>query len=202
MTAQNYFVYPRDVDAYGFAWGRLSLTVGPDTNGATRFSGGVVDLPSGEGHSRHNHPGAEEIIFVVSGEGEQMVEDEAGNPIVGEDRPGLHDLRAGKPLPCHAEYRQRPDAIVRGVFSRGPRSRAPRPPGLPHPVRRAEPPKFRSSRRREGGEVIGAANGRRGMLIKPMSTGHERRCGGGSSPWPGEKRDGQHARDDEGQRGP
>jgi predicted TIM-barrel enzyme len=27
------------------------------------------------GHSRHNHPGAEEIIFVISGNGEQMVED-------------------------------------------------------------------------------------------------------------------------------
>ncbi|MGO7815509.1 cupin domain-containing protein, partial [Rhizobium ruizarguesonis] len=32
-------------------------------------------------HMRHNHPGAEEIIFVISGEGEQMVEDETGNPI-------------------------------------------------------------------------------------------------------------------------
>ncbi|MEX1180415.1 MAG: cupin domain-containing protein [Cucumibacter sp.] len=75
------FVYPRDVSAFGFDWGKLSLTVAPEVNGARRLSGGVVDLPSGKGHARHNHPGAEEIIFVISGEGEQMVEDEAGHSL-------------------------------------------------------------------------------------------------------------------------
>lgn len=85
---ERYFVYPRDVDAFGFDWGRLSLTVGPEVNGAGTFSGGVVDLPSGQGHTRHNHPGSEEIIFVISGEGEQMVEDEAGNPVTVKVGPG------------------------------------------------------------------------------------------------------------------
>lgn len=77
----NVFVYPHEVDAFGFDWGRLALTVGPEVNDAQRFSAGVVDLPAGQGHSRHNHPGSEEIIFVISGNGEQMVEDEAGNPV-------------------------------------------------------------------------------------------------------------------------
>lgn len=40
------------------------------------------------GHTRHNHPGAEEIIFVISGHGEQMVEDEQGNPMVEKVGPG------------------------------------------------------------------------------------------------------------------
>jgi oxalate decarboxylase/phosphoglucose isomerase-like protein (cupin superfamily) len=90
MTAkpENNFVYPSDVDAFGFDWGRLALTVAPETNGATRFSGGVVDLPPGQGHSRHNHPGAEEIIFVISGHGQQMVEDPQGNPITRDVGPG------------------------------------------------------------------------------------------------------------------
>ena len=83
-AVERFFVYPRDVDAFGFDWGRLALTVGPEVNGATTFSGGVVDLPSGKGHTRHNHPGAEEIIFVISGEGEQMVEDEAGTPVTAQ----------------------------------------------------------------------------------------------------------------------
>ena len=86
--SESYFVYPKDVAAFGFDWGRLSLTVGPEVNGAKTFSGGVVDLPPGEGHSRHNHPGSEEIIFVISGEGEQMVEDVDGNPIVQRVGPG------------------------------------------------------------------------------------------------------------------
>ena len=82
------FVYPGDVDAFGFDWGRLALTVAPEVNNAARFSGGVVDLPPGQGHTRHNHPGAEEIIFVISGNGEQMVEDENGNPVTKKVGPG------------------------------------------------------------------------------------------------------------------
>ena len=86
--SENNFVYPRDVAAFGFDWGKLALTVGPEVNGATTFSGGVVYLPPGEGHTRHNHPGSEEIIFVISGEGEQMVEDPDGNPVVQKVGPG------------------------------------------------------------------------------------------------------------------
>ncbi len=84
----NYFVRPADVDAFGFGWGKLALTVGPEVNGASRFSGGVVDVKPGQGHERHNHPGAEEIIFVISGHGEQMVEDESGNPVTQKVGPG------------------------------------------------------------------------------------------------------------------
>lgn len=86
--AENNFVYPKDVNAFGFDWGQLALTVAPEVNGARMFSAGVVDLPAGQGHSRHNHPGAEEIIFVISGHGRQMVEDPDGNPVTQEVAPG------------------------------------------------------------------------------------------------------------------
>lgn len=86
--AENNFVYPADVDAFGFGWGKLALTLAPEVNGAARFSAGVVDLPPGQGHSRHNHPGSEEIIFVISGHGQQMVEDPEGNPEVRDVGPG------------------------------------------------------------------------------------------------------------------
>ena len=88
MSKENFFVNPNEVDAFGFDWGRLALTVAPEVNGAGRFSGGVVDVKPGMGHERHNHPGAEEIIFVISGNGEQMVEDENGNPITKKVGPG------------------------------------------------------------------------------------------------------------------
>ena len=87
-NGQQFFVYPNEVDAFGFDWGRLALTVGPEVNGAGRFSGGVVNVEPGEGHARHNHTGAEEIIFVISGHGEQMVEDEDGNPVTRKVGPG------------------------------------------------------------------------------------------------------------------
>lgn len=37
-------------------------------------------VPPGQGHTRHNHPSAEEIIFILKGHGEQMIEDENGIP--------------------------------------------------------------------------------------------------------------------------
>ncbi|MDN3722289.1 cupin domain-containing protein [Roseibium salinum] len=49
-------------------------------NGAKQFSAAVVTVPPGQGHARHNHPGSEEIIYILKGEGEQMVEDEDGTP--------------------------------------------------------------------------------------------------------------------------
>lgn len=82
------FVYPEDVDNFGFDWGRLAITIGKDVNGAEKFSAGVVFVPPGQGHERHNHPGAEEIIFFIEGTGEQMIEDEAGNPVVKQVKPG------------------------------------------------------------------------------------------------------------------
>lgn len=85
---KNIFTYPDDVDNFGFDWGRLALTVGPDVNGAKQFSAGVVFVPPGQGHTRHNHPGSEEIIFIIKGNGEQMVEDEAGVPDTRQVGPG------------------------------------------------------------------------------------------------------------------
>ena len=84
----NHVVHPDDVRAFGFDWGSMALTVGPEVNGATAFSGGLVSLPPGQGHARHNHPDADEIIFIVAGRGEQMVEDPATGPVRHAVRPG------------------------------------------------------------------------------------------------------------------
>jgi oxalate decarboxylase/phosphoglucose isomerase-like protein (cupin superfamily) len=85
---RRHFIRPETVPAFGFDWGRLALTVGPEVNGAERFSGGLVTVEPGGGHARHNHPGAEEIILVIAGTGRQMVEDEAGTPLEEEVGPG------------------------------------------------------------------------------------------------------------------
>ena len=45
-------------------------------------------MQPGGGHTRHNHPGAEEIIHVISGRGTQMVEDPEGRPFTREIGPG------------------------------------------------------------------------------------------------------------------
>ncbi len=84
----RYFIHPDQVSAFGFDWGQLALTVGPEVNGAARLSGGIVTVAPGGGHARHNHPGAEEIILVMAGSGAQMVEDDDGTPITQTVTPG------------------------------------------------------------------------------------------------------------------
>ena len=69
-------VYGADVETLVFDWGKVKILSEPAVTGAQRMSFGMVVLEPGKGHERHNHPGAEEIIFVMSGEGEQMIDDQ------------------------------------------------------------------------------------------------------------------------------
>ena len=58
-----------------FDWGVIKWFVSPgETPGAAITFGEVVLLP-GKGHDRHNHPESEEILYVLSGVGEQTVAD-------------------------------------------------------------------------------------------------------------------------------
>jgi oxalate decarboxylase/phosphoglucose isomerase-like protein (cupin superfamily) len=68
------FVEEVDVETQIFDWGRLRWLSEPRVTAAERFSAGVVSLETGKGHERHNHPGVEEILYVLSGTGEQTVD--------------------------------------------------------------------------------------------------------------------------------
>ncbi|NKB69404.1 MAG: cupin domain-containing protein [Candidatus Latescibacteria bacterium] len=75
MSAQKRtFVAPQDVETQVFDWGRLSWLSEPRVTAAERFSTGYVRLEPGKGHDRHNHPYSEEILYVISGRGNQTVE--------------------------------------------------------------------------------------------------------------------------------
>lgn len=64
-----------------FDWGLIKWLVAPgQTDGAVMTMGEVALLP-GKGHDRHNHPDAEEILYVLSGEGVQMVDDQEPFPV-------------------------------------------------------------------------------------------------------------------------
>ncbi len=88
MATEKYFLEADDVETLAFDWGKISITVSPAASGAQAFSAGIVTLQPNGGHARHNHPGAEEIIHVMSGKGQQMVEDQQGKPILREIGPG------------------------------------------------------------------------------------------------------------------
>lgn len=89
MTEQaRRFITPNDVETQVFDWGTIKWMSEVRVTGAQRSAGGVVILDPGKGHARHNHPGSEEILYVISGEGDQMVEDEEGNPMYRHVRAG------------------------------------------------------------------------------------------------------------------
>jgi len=69
-------VYGDDVETLSFDWGNIKILSEPKLTGGQTFTFGVVILAPGQGHTRHNHPNADEVIFVISGEGMQMLDDE------------------------------------------------------------------------------------------------------------------------------
>jgi oxalate decarboxylase/phosphoglucose isomerase-like protein (cupin superfamily) len=83
------FIAPDDVETQVFDWGTIKWLSEPRVTNAQNFSAGVVILSPGKGHTRHNHPGVEEILYIISGVGRQMVEDDAGQPIYQEVREGM-----------------------------------------------------------------------------------------------------------------
>jgi oxalate decarboxylase/phosphoglucose isomerase-like protein (cupin superfamily) len=68
-------VDPNALPTQTFDWGSIKWLVSPDTAAGAEITFGEVVLLPGKGHDRHNHPESEEILYVLSGEGEQMLED-------------------------------------------------------------------------------------------------------------------------------
>ena len=69
-------VYGQDVETLAFDWGNIKVLSEPRVTGGQTMTFGMVVVEPGKGHTRHNHPNADEVIFVISGEGEQMLDDE------------------------------------------------------------------------------------------------------------------------------
>jgi oxalate decarboxylase/phosphoglucose isomerase-like protein (cupin superfamily) len=81
------FVAPDDVETMMFDWGTIKWLSETRVTGSG-IAAGVVILEPGMGHTRHNHPGSEEVLYYISGEGEQMVEDPEGRPTWRHVKPG------------------------------------------------------------------------------------------------------------------
>jgi len=68
--------YGDDVESLLFEWGTVKVLSEPQVTDAEHTSFAMAVLDPGKGHDRHNHPGSEEIIFLMSGIGQQMVDDQ------------------------------------------------------------------------------------------------------------------------------
>jgi oxalate decarboxylase/phosphoglucose isomerase-like protein (cupin superfamily) len=72
---------PDSLPTMSFDWGLIKPLVATDNTDAPAMSLMHVVLLPGAGHERHNHPGSDEILYVLSGRGEQMVDDTNTFPV-------------------------------------------------------------------------------------------------------------------------
>ena len=76
---------PADLPTYTFGWGVIKPLVSQDNvDSDPAVSLMHVVLLPGQGHERHNHPDADEILYVLAGAADQMVDDGAPQGV----RPG------------------------------------------------------------------------------------------------------------------
>jgi oxalate decarboxylase/phosphoglucose isomerase-like protein (cupin superfamily) len=76
---------PEDLPTYSFDWGVIKPLVSEENvSEAPHVSLMHVVLLPGQGHERHNHPDSDEILYVLAGAGDQMVDDGEPFPV----RPG------------------------------------------------------------------------------------------------------------------
>jgi quercetin dioxygenase-like cupin family protein len=74
-------ISPGDRNTVVLGWGTIKWFVNPtDVDGADTTLGEVVIFP-GQRHTRHSHPGVQELIYVIDGEGVQTVGDSEPFPV-------------------------------------------------------------------------------------------------------------------------
>jgi quercetin dioxygenase-like cupin family protein len=64
---------PDDVPTRTFEWGSIKWLVTPHLDESAKMTVGEVIINPGQGHAPHTHPGEDEVIYVISGEGVQTV---------------------------------------------------------------------------------------------------------------------------------
>ena len=82
MEQRKFVVAPDEVETIMADWVTAKVMCDPRVNSVHGMSAVSLYLEPGQGHARHNHPESEQFIFVISGQGEHMTEDERGNPVV------------------------------------------------------------------------------------------------------------------------
>jgi oxalate decarboxylase/phosphoglucose isomerase-like protein (cupin superfamily) len=84
MVSEKRFVSPDDFETIQLDWVTIKWMNTPSVTGAAESSAGVVVLEPGKGHERHTHPDSDEILYFLSGEGEQTIADEKRTVGAGE----------------------------------------------------------------------------------------------------------------------
>lgn len=80
-TKPDFVNTPEMIETIISDWVTAKVMSEPKSSGVKGMSAVSIFFAAGQGHARHNHPDAEQFIFVVSGHGEMMIEDPDGAPV-------------------------------------------------------------------------------------------------------------------------
>ena len=80
MRTNPVAVTPADVDTLMSSWVTAKVLAEPSTSAVKNMSAVSIYFDAGQGHSRHRHTEAEQLIFMIAGEAEMMIEFEEGQP--------------------------------------------------------------------------------------------------------------------------
>lgn len=69
-------VRPEAIPTMTFGWGSIKWHISPHTIDDATLTFGEVIVNTNEGHAPHVHDGADEVIYVIAGEGRQTVGDD------------------------------------------------------------------------------------------------------------------------------
>jgi len=86
--AARQVIEPHDTETIVSSWVTAKVLASPAVSGAEKMSAVSLYFNPGQGHARHNHPLSEQFICVIGGEGEMMIEDDAGRPVKTAIGPG------------------------------------------------------------------------------------------------------------------
>ena len=86
--ATKQVISPRETETIVSSWVTAKILASSDVSGAEKMSAVSLYFNPGQGHARHNHPASEQLIFVIGGEGEMMIEDDAGRLVKTAIGPG------------------------------------------------------------------------------------------------------------------
>ena len=73
-------VSPNEVESIVSDWVVGKILSEPAITGVNSLSAVSIYFDPGQGHTRHQHPGADQLIFIISGEAEMMIEFTEGQP--------------------------------------------------------------------------------------------------------------------------
>jgi oxalate decarboxylase/phosphoglucose isomerase-like protein (cupin superfamily) len=74
-------VDPATLPTLTFDWGLIKPLLAKDDTAVGSMSAIHVVVLPGLGHERHNHPEADEMLYILAGEGEQMLDDGEPFPV-------------------------------------------------------------------------------------------------------------------------